>query len=58
MPYNKDNDLIQAKENTTLILMKQNSKEEYWCKDAEFYLSVLVTQKKVDTTVYTSEVLG
>jgi len=61
MPYNRDNDLRQAKEmatkNPTLMLMKQNGKEELGWKGAEFYWPVLVTQKKVDTAVYTSEVL-
>lgn len=61
MPYNRDNDLRQAKEmatdNPTLMLMKQNGKEDLGWKGAEFYWPVLVTQKKIDTAVYTSDIL-
>lgn len=61
MPYNRDRDLKQAKEmatdNPTLMLMKQNGKEELGWKGTEFYWPVLVTQEKVDTAVYTSEIL-
>ena len=62
MPYNRDNDLRQAKEmaidNPTLMLMKQNGNEENGWKGAAFYWPVLVTQKHIDTAVYTSEVLS
>ncbi len=61
MPYNRDNDLRQAKEmatkEPTLMLMKQNGSEELNWRGAEFYWPVLVTQEKVDTAVYTSELL-
>lgn len=61
MPYNRDNDLRQAKEmaidNPTLMLMRQNGKAELGWRGAPFYWPVLVTQKKVDTVVYTSEIL-
>lgn len=61
MPYNRDNDLRQAKEmaieNPTIMLMKQNGKEELGWRGAEFYWPVLVTQNKIDTAVYTSEIL-
>ena len=61
MPYNRDNDLRQAKEmatkEPTLMLMKQNGYEEKGWRGAEFYWPVLVTPKNVDTAVYTSELL-
>lgn len=61
MPYNRDNDLRQAKEMATdepaLMLMKQNGYEENGWRGAEFYWPVLVTPKNVNTAVYTSEVL-
>lgn len=61
MPYNRDNDLRQAKEmaktEPTLMLMKQNGYEENGWRGAEFYWSVLVTPENVDTAVYTSELL-
>ena len=61
MPYNRDNDLRQAKEmavnEPTLMLMKQNGSEENGWRGAEFYWPVLVTPEKVDTAVYTSELL-
>lgn len=61
MPYNRDNDLRQAKEiainNPTLMLMRQNGKEENGWKGAEFYWPVLVTQANTSTAVYTSEIL-
>ena len=61
MPYNRDNDLRQAKEmainNPTLMLMRQNGKEENGWKGAEFYWPVLVTQANTSTSVYTSEIL-
>lgn len=61
MPYNRDNDLRQAKEmavnEPTLMLMKQNGYEEKGWRGAEFYWPVLVTQENVNTAVYTSEVL-
>lgn len=61
MPYNRDNDLRQAKEmavkEPTLMLMKQNGYEENGWRGAEFYWPVLVTQDSVDTAVYTSELI-
>ena len=61
MPYNRDNDLRQAKEmavnEPTLMLMKQNGYEENGWRGAEFYWPVLVTPEKVNTAVYTSELL-
>lgn len=61
MPYNRDNDLRQAKEmaktEPTLMLMKQNGYEENGWRGAEFYWPVLVTPENVDTAVYTSELL-
>ena len=39
------------------MLMKQNGKEDLGWKGAEFYWPVLVTQKKIDTAVYTSDIL-
>lgn len=61
MPYNRDNDLRQSKEmateNPTLMLMKQNGKEENGWRGTEFYWPVLVTQNKINTSVYTSEML-
>lgn len=61
MPYNRDNDLKQAKEvainEPTLMLMKQCGLVENGWKGAEFYWPVLVTQKNVETAVYTSELL-
>lgn len=61
MPYNRDNDLRQAKEmavnEPTLMLMKQNGYEENGWRGAEFYWPVLVTPQKVNTAVYTSELL-
>lgn len=47
MSYNRDKDLREAKEmatkNPTLILMKQNGKEELGWKGTEFCWLVLVT---------------
>lgn len=61
MPYNRDNDLRQAKEmateEPTLMLMKQNGSEENGWRGAQFYWPVLVTPENVDTAVYTSELL-
>ncbi|MGL4521861.1 MAG: Z1 domain-containing protein [Bacilli bacterium] len=61
MPFNRDNDLRQAKEmatvEPTLMLMRQNGKEENGWRGAAFYWPVLVTQDVVDTAVYTSELL-
>ena len=61
MPYNRDNDLRKAKEmatkEPTLMLMKQNGNEELGWRGAEFYWPILVTPKKIDTAVYTSELL-
>jgi len=61
MPYNRDNDLRQAKEMSnlepTIMMMKQNGYEEKGWRDAEFYWPVLVTQETADTAVYTSDIL-
>lgn len=61
MPYNRDNDLRQAKEmaviEPTIMLMKQNGHEERGWRGAEFYWPVLVTQGNVGTAVYTSELI-
>lgn len=61
MPYNRDNDLRQAKElahkEPTLMLMRQNGLKDNGWMDAEFYWPVLVVQKNVPKAVYTSEVL-
>ncbi|RMD01095.1 hypothetical protein D9O40_08995 [Clostridium autoethanogenum] len=61
MPYNRDNDLRQAKEmavtEPTLMLMKQEGSEENGWRGAEFYWPVVVTQQNVETAVYTSELL-
>ncbi|SFU53549.1 Z1 domain-containing protein [Clostridium sp. DSM 8431] len=61
MPYNRDNDLRQAKEmavnEPTLMLMKQNGYEKNGWRGAEFYWPVLVTPERVSTAVYTSELL-
>lgn len=61
MPYNRDNDLRQAKEiaikEPTLMLMKQTGNTENGWRGAEFYWPVLVTQNNIDTAVYTSEML-
>lgn len=61
MPYNRDNDLRQAKEmavtEPTLMLMKQEGAEENGWRGTEFYWPVIVTQNNVKTAVYTSELL-
>ncbi len=61
MPYNRDNDLRQAKEMSTIeptiMMMKQNGYEEKGWRDAEFYWPVLVIQETADTAVYTSHIL-
>lgn len=61
MPYNIDNDLRKSKEmatkEPTLMLMKQNGKEELGWRGTEFYWPVLLTPKMVDTAVYTSEII-
>ncbi|MGL5902362.1 MAG: Z1 domain-containing protein [Cetobacterium sp.] len=61
MPYNRDNDLRQAKElaykEPTLMLMRQNGLKDNDWMDAEFYWPVLVVQKNVPKAIYTSEVL-
>lgn len=61
MPFNRDNDLRQAKEmaktEPTLMLMKQNGHADNGWRDAEFYWPVLVTPENVGTAVYTSEIL-
>lgn len=61
MPFNKDNDLKQAKEmainEPTLMLMRQNGLEENGWRNAEFYWPVLVVPQNIGTAVYTSEIL-
>lgn len=61
MPYNRDNDLRQAKQmaitEPTLMLMKQEGAEENGWRGTEFYWPVIVTQNNVKTAVYTSELL-
>lgn len=61
MPYNRDNDLRQAKEmalkEPTLMLMRQNGDVDRGWRGAPFYWPVLVTQEKIQTAVYTSEIL-
>ena len=56
MPYNKDNDLRQAREMSTeeptLMLLKQNGKKDLGWKDAEFWWPVLVAQEDIETSVY------
>ena len=58
MPYNKDNDLRQAREiattNPTLMLMKQNGLVENGWRGAEFYWPVLVAPENIDTAVYSA----
>lgn len=62
MPYNRDRDLIQAKDmavdEPTLMLMKQNGQKDKGWRGAEFYWPVLVTPQNIPTAVYTSELLG
>lgn len=61
MPYNRDNDLRQAKEmaetEPTLMLMKQKGQKDKGWNDAEFYWPVLVIQKDVKTSVFTSDLI-
>lgn len=61
MPYNRDNDLRQAKEmaetEPTLMLMKQKGQKDKGWNDAEFYWPVLVIQKNVNTSVFTSDLI-
>ena len=61
MPYNRDNDLRQAKgmaiNEPTLMLMRQNGLEENRWKGGPFYWPVLVTQQEIDTSVYVSDLL-
>ncbi len=61
MPYNRDNDLRQAKEmattEPTIMMMKQNGYEKKGWRNAEFYWPVIVTQETANTAVYTSEIL-
>jgi len=61
MPYNRDRDLYQAKKmavsEPTLMLMRQNGREELGWRGAEFYWPVLVTPKNIETAVYTSELI-
>lgn len=62
MPYNRDNDLKQAKEmaetEPTLMLMKQKGQKDKGWNDAEFYWPVLVIQKDVNTSVFTSDLIN
>ncbi|NRT80948.1 Z1 domain-containing protein [Clostridium beijerinckii] len=56
MPYNRDRDLVAAKEmaasEPTLMLMKQNGLFENGWRGAEFYWPVLVAPENIDTAVY------
>lgn len=56
MPYNRDNDLMQAKkmaiDEPTLMLMKQNGKKDLGWNDAEFWWPVLVAPENIETSVY------
>lgn len=58
MPYNRDHDLMAAKEmaqtEPTLMLMKQNGLEENGWRGAEFYWPVLVAPENIDTAVYSA----
>lgn len=58
MPYNRDRDLMKAKEmaqtEPTLMLMKQNGFVENGWRGAEFYWPVLVAPENIDTAVYSA----
>lgn len=58
MPYNRDRDLIAAKEmavsEPTLMLMKQNGLVENGWRGAEFYWPVIVAPENIDTAVYSA----
>ena len=58
MPYNRDRDLMKAKEiaqtEPTLMLMKQNGLEENGWRGAEFYWPILVAPENIDTAVYSA----
>ncbi|WP_270567925.1 Z1 domain-containing protein [Clostridium beijerinckii] len=58
MPYNRDRDLMAAKEmaqtEPTLMLMKQNGLVENGWRGAEFYWPVLVAPENIDTAVYSA----
>lgn len=58
MPYNRDRDLMKAKEmaqtEPTLMLMKQNGLVENGWRGAEFYWPVLVAPENIDTAVYSA----
>ncbi|NRY63824.1 Z1 domain-containing protein [Clostridium beijerinckii] len=58
MPYNRDRDLMAAKEmaqtEPTLMLMKQNGLVENGWRGAEFYWPVLVVPENIDTAVYSA----
>ena len=60
-PYTGSSDLKFAREMAndlpTLMLIKQNGKEEKGWKGAEFYWPVLVVHKQVRAAVYTSDVM-
>ena len=60
-PYTGSSDLKIAREIAddipTLMLIKQNGKEELGWKGVQFYWPVLVVQKKVKAAVYTSDLL-
>ena len=61
MPYNRDNDLRQAREmadkEPTLMLMKQKGEKDKGWNGAEFYWPVLVVQQNVNTSVFTSDLI-
>ncbi|AWK52496.1 hypothetical protein DIC82_16475 [Clostridium beijerinckii] len=58
MPYNRDRDLMKAKEmaqtEPTLMLMKQNGLEKNGWRGGEFYWPVLVAPENIDTAVYSA----
>lgn len=60
-PYTGSSDLKASRKiavnQPTLMLFKQNGKEELGWKGAEFYWPVLVVQKQVSAAVYTSELI-
>ena len=60
-PYTGSSDLKISREIAdsmpTLMLMKQNGKEELGWKGAQFYWPILVVQKQVKSVVYTSDLL-
>ena len=60
MPYNRDNDLRQAREmadkEPTLMLMKQKGEKDKGWNGAEYW-PVLVVQQNVNTSVFTSDLI-